>query len=147
MAWYKPLQNQKTGKWFMGCVDGSGAFDIAPCDQRMSCPKCRADIWRDLYNNDPCEYCDNLRFVDKPNACPGHASSEEAYEHYQQHKLEKSVAGVDNETQKKCAICGVWTNRYMAYGDSWWMDSYYLCEDHLTIKYLEQAIKNKNERK
>jgi len=147
MAWYKPLQNQKTGKWFMGCVDGSGAFDIAPCDQRMFCPKCRADIWKDLYNDEPCAYCNNLRAVDKLNACPGHDTSEEAYEHYKQYKLEKSETGFDDEVQKRCEICKNWTNRYMTYGDSWWKDQYYLCEDHLTTKYLQEALNKKNERK
>lgn len=142
MAWYRPLQRvEGNGKWYYTCTDGSGVYEIGYCVQTELCPECRKD-WDTMYDDKDCSFCNNRRFIDKENACQGHNTANEAIEHYRQYKLDKSEVRVDPDVQKKCELCGTWTQKFMDFGANGWFDQYYLCEEHCNKEGLDSLTKN-----
>jgi hypothetical protein len=81
--------------------------------------------------------------------CPGHASPEDAREHYRQYVLERATyygpdrLSVDpksrSRTEYKCAICDEWTIYHAAYGPGN-LSHVFLCASHLNRTSLEQAV-------
>lgn len=72
------------------------------------------------------------------DGCPGHATKEEACEHYRQyiiHDMPWSVSQ-DPNTQHKCGICSRWTMDY------YWHSTYIfkLCREHQNKESLEELM-------
>lgn len=146
MAYYRPLQ-KTNGKWYYTCTNSAGVFDVACCAQYMSCPDCIEYFMSDnriLY--DGCKTCEGKHLVDKPNACQGHDTAEEAIEHYRQHNIETAISGKNEDEQHKCEICGDWTQLYMVFKDFFKLEVY-LCEKHFSGKYLDEATHPKKKEK
>jgi hypothetical protein len=111
MAYYRPLQNQTTKKWFYCCTNDAGTFEEPCCAQLERCPTCRATIemYHSVNAGKDCSTCDNKRLVPKVDACLGHDTAEEAIEHNRQYDLDKAVVAINNDEQHKCKICEAWT--------------------------------------
>lgn len=144
MAYYKPLQ-KTNGKWYYTCSNSAGTFDVECCCQYMSCPDCIEYFMSDnriLY--DGCKTCDGKHIVDKPNACQGHDTPEEAIEHYRLHNISNAKTGFNEDEQHKCEICECWTQTYMYFVD-FFKSPVYLCQKHLTHESLGEATSPKKE--
>lgn len=72
-------------------------------------------------------------------SCPGHASPEEAREHYRRYLLDSArYDGFLAEEQRRCEACGAWTQ-----GDAYIplvMERHVLCEEHRTREVLDQVM-------
>lgn len=91
-------------------------------------------LWHYTCRNDdrvwPVGYC--------AQDCPGHATPEEAREHYRQYLLDNArYDGYLRDEQRKCEICGAWTQRY-AEGPHIFM--HVLCDEHCNREGLSQVI-------
>jgi hypothetical protein len=72
--------------------------------------------------------------------CPGHPTPEEARAHYQEGKLTLlKLDGFDSETQKKCIVCGEWTQT-AAYVDDDMFEYWPLCTTHLTLEEATRIL-------
>ena len=72
--------------------------------------------------------------------CPGHATAEEAYRHYQEGKITKvRLDGFDEHKQKKCAVCGAWTQK-AACVDGEIFEYWPLCDQHLNIEEVTKIL-------
>lgn len=73
------------------------------------------------------------------DGCPGHATPEEAQEHYRQYTLDTQTHynGVNNDTQRKCEVCGEWTQHYALVEHR----RYALCDEHRNRDELEKLVK------
>jgi hypothetical protein len=72
--------------------------------------------------------------------CPGHSTPAEAYLHYRQGLLVKArFDAVDENEQRKCAVCGEWTNK-AAYVNSTMFEMWPLCDLHLNKESLAPIV-------
>lgn len=72
--------------------------------------------------------------------CPGHSTPEEARIHYQEGKLTRlKLDGFDGETQKKCIVCGAWTQT-AAYVDDDLFEFWPLCAAHLNVEEATRIL-------
>jgi ferredoxin len=72
------------------------------------------------------------------SGCPGHATPEEAFEHYRQYILDTRVNydGLDQNTQRKCAVCGEWTQHFALVESR----RYPLCDAHRNREELDKLV-------
>jgi hypothetical protein len=77
------------------------------------------------------------------DGCPGHETREGAEQHYEQYILDHHLKldGVDKESQKKCCVCGSWTQG-RAYFTGEEYREYPLCDEHRTRGNVE-ALRSK----
>ncbi len=142
MAYYKPLQ-KTNGKWYYTCSNSAGTFDIECCSQFESCKDC-SPFYLDYDRGGKCKTCNGTGLIDKLNPCPGHDTPEEAIEHYRLYNVSRAKTGFNEDEQHKCAICEDWTQTYMYFVDFFKLPVY-LCQNHLTHEYLNQATSLKRE--
>ena len=93
-------------------------------------------IWHYTCMNDgriwPVGYC--------AQGCPGHDTKEGAYEHYRQYELDTSrYDGTYSGTQRKCEICGEWTQRFASVGPDH-MEMHTLCDAHRNRETLDTLV-------
>lgn len=77
--------------------------------------------------------------------CPGHATPEEAREHYKQYMLDTALdlnTGTDTKAQHPCEICGGWCQTYATVGG---MPAWYLCDAHRTKEGVASIYRVGNE--
>lgn len=143
MAVFKPLElmdeeGKPTGLWHYTKTDGGGTYAIGHCGPWETCPVCKghSGLLRKL-GDSPCERCGDKGIIRKVNACPGHATPEEATAHYRQYLLDKARCdGHDESAQHKCGICGTWTQGYAMVGD---LSLIFLCDEHRNREGLEKC--------
>lgn len=92
-------------------------------------------LWHYTVANDdrvyPVGYC--------AQECAGHATPEEAQEHYRLYLLDNArYDGVRTNEQKKCAVCGAWTQRFASIPMV--MEIYVLCDDHCNRETLDMVM-------
>ena len=92
-------------------------------------------LWHYTCRNDdsiwPVGYCSNN--------CPGHATAEEAQEHYKQYLLDERVyISTNDDTMRKCKECGEWTSD-MLMVDGW--PRFDLCKAHQIREVYEKLVK------
>lgn len=83
-----------------------------------------------------CQTCDDKGVLPVDDPCSGHATEEEACEHYRRYILDTSVTfhSWDNQ-KKKCLVCGEWTQKF-ALVDTY--TEYDLCPDHCNLEEVEK---------
>lgn len=70
--------------------------------------------------------------------CPGHATPAEALRHWQEGQLQKvKFDAIDEDTQRKCAICGAWTQK-AGYIQGELFESFPLCDAHLDLESFKK---------
>jgi hypothetical protein len=71
----------------------------------------------------------------------GHGTAEEAYACYQRFGLDQELQlnREHPDEQRRCMVCGVWTNRYASLGDET-ERQFDLCDSHRTRPYVEQLL-------
>lgn len=99
-------------------------------------------LWHYTITNDghtsPDGYC---------QGCPGHATKEEAYEHYRQYLLDTAsfegrlVQSSTSRTEHKCeaADCANWTDRMALVGPGR-MEMHFLCDEHRNREHLDPLV-------
>jgi hypothetical protein len=92
-------------------------------------------IWHYTAQNDdyvyPVGYC--------AQDCPGHATPEEAREHYRLYLLDTArYDGVSKDEQRKCEKCGEWTQGYVHIPLS--MERHVLCDNHRNRETLDAVM-------
>jgi len=75
-------------------------------------------------------YCDS---------CAGHDTAEQASDHYREYQIDHAKKYFSDDTQKRCCVCGNWTNFSMCFTGEI-QKEYYLCEEHCDKTYLTQII-------
>lgn len=73
------------------------------------------------------------------NDCPGHATAEEAEEHYRQFELDNVHFNENPTEQRRCQVCGEWTQ---GVGYTHWK-VFYLCLNHQTRDVVDQLTQPK----
>jgi hypothetical protein len=74
------------------------------------------------------------------NNCEGHNTKDEACEHYRQYSLDNAVYGVaTGDIQRKCKICGDWTNLMVRVGS---YSLYDLCKLHQDRDSLDKVVES-----
>jgi hypothetical protein len=92
-------------------------------------------LWHYTVQNDdhiyPVGYC--------AQNCAGHGSVEEACNHYRLYLLDLArYDGTLRDTQRKCEICGYWTQTYAYIPKA--METHYLCTEHLNRDALDSVM-------
>jgi hypothetical protein len=148
MAWYSPKQKIDTKRWDFTCSNSAGTFPMGYCAG-----------WKDWTQEDadrinmPLERLkkleeESLPFKHKYHS-DGHATSAEAcncWRDYQFDQERRTYAS--EETQRKCAECGEWTNGVVVIGREL-PYTFFLCpkhQDEATTKKVWEAKYEKADR-
>ncbi len=84
-----PRQHQGTGLWHYTTGKAkSGFYAIGLCSPYDTCPDCKGHSF--MSASIKCETCDNKGSVKREEPCPGHATAEEACEHYKEYLVSKA---------------------------------------------------------
>ncbi len=73
--------------------------------------------------------------------CPGHATAEEAEDHYHQWQADKAIPHEDPEAKKPCLFCGEWTQHRMTPAGGW-SAPLVLCEQHSHSAHIIHILRN-----
>lgn len=131
-------EGQPTGLWHYTCKNDGRIWAVGYCSSKELCPDCQGrsgPMWR----GDHCDTCSDLGLVHVPNPCQGHATKEEAEEHYRQWELDKETRydGKLSGQQLQCQLCQAWTQRFARVGQ---VNTYILCDDHCNRESLEPLV-------
>jgi hypothetical protein len=123
MRYYKARQ-RKDGKWDYTCSMGDYIHPVGYCAAYREWTKEDEDRFA-IPADDP-QVVKSRSFKDKHHDC-GHDSPKEAEECYKQYLLDQKLhKGFSNEVQRKCQVCGEWTQHYIEVDMRFWE----LCEKH-----------------
>lgn len=163
MNYYQAREIQKDGKGtglFHYTVMNDGyVMAIGYCSPWEACKDCTAHDRYDIggylrnedgsfvknENGDPvkCKTCNGTGLVKKENPCPGHATEEEACEHYREYLLDRMVIRGPKTSEwpkEKCEIDGCNEEAtYLATLTSF--TCYQLCEKHANRTYVSQLFR------
>jgi len=78
-----------------------------------------------------------------PAYAVGHPTKEEAHDHWMSGEAEKISYRVDADTQKKCQICGAWTQYCILVGDTFYKE-FYLCDEHKRPEIIKELFLNED---
>jgi hypothetical protein len=121
-------EGRPTGLYHYTVENSGGIHPVGYCSSYRTCPACNGHALMGM----PCVQCD--RSVIKVEPCPGHPTKEEAEEHYRQYELDRATFdGRHEDQQNRCAVCGVWTQRYATFR----MHVYHLCDVHCNREALD----------
>lgn len=71
--------------------------------------------------------------------CPGHATPEEAREHYRLYLLDNAkYDGKIQGEQRKCEVCGLWVQTYASIPLN--MEMHFLCDEHCNRETLDTVM-------
>lgn len=92
-------------------------------------------LWHYTVTNDdrtlPVGYC--------AQNCPGHATPDEAREHYRLYLLDHATYdGFLNDEQRRCERCGKWTQHYASIPIN--MERHILCDEHCNRETLDVVM-------
>lgn len=149
MRHYVAVQDAN-GRWFYaneGRHRETGQHGWTPagaCSPRMACPDCDPYGFRGpRVPSEGCGTCKGDGFVAKPDACQGHDTEAEAYEHEKQRLLATSLQFIPDSdtasTQRRCkaAGCNTFTSGH-AYVGSY--RHWPLCAEHRTREAVEPLL-------
>ena len=77
--------------------------------------------------------------------CPGHATPEAAQEHYRQWLADSASLFEDENQQRKCALCGAWTQKYLC-ENSGICRTFWVCEKHATPADFLELLRREDQR-
>ena len=83
-----------------------------------------------------CQNGDTIFTLECCKNCDGHDSPEEASECRRQYNIKTAQSGWSDELQRKCAVCGEWTQSYKIV-DREFPTEYYLCSSHNNVEILD----------
>lgn len=132
MRYYAASQVKSSGLWHYTCRRKDDVYPVGYCSIYETCPDCKGMGYGGTCQNENCKY----GVVPKVNPCPGHATPEEACEHYREYVLDKARYTHSEDTQQKCEICSEWTTGHAL------IDGYHmhiLCDKHANKESLEKV--------
>lgn len=125
----KGKDGKGSGLWHYACSDGKGAFAMGYCSPWEMCPDCGGADLFGFPEDPPCSRCNNTGLIRKEHPCPGHPTAKEAEAHQREFEIDHAqyLEMMDEGVQRKCEICGVWTQGAAVMGE--W-EQHYLCDLH-----------------
>ncbi|GEM_PF-3326042 len=110
---------------------------IGYCSPFELCPECKGGAM--FLSGEECQRCDSKGVVEMANPCPGHATPEEARQHYTQYLLDKKTRYQEERSGvwHECLVCGALTNKFAQVG-SW--HTYSLCDEHRNREHVEKLL-------
>lgn len=160
MNYYGPLQKmtgdgQPSGL-FHYCVQNDRANGMASpignCAQSETCPECKGTSnptsgqmmaeYHGMERVTDCAKCGNKGRVAVENACPGHATADEAIAHQREYELDHAKfkpVPLDEFRRDPCKVCGAATSSFAEAGPGM-KRSYPLCDAHLNREGLDQVL-------
>jgi hypothetical protein len=77
--------------------------------------------------------------------CPGHATKDEAEEHWHRSRLDSGLRLKQTSAQemRKCEVCGVFTPMMAVLDVQPFGDSWFLCEEHCTREHAERLYRSR----
>lgn len=115
-----------------------GTHAIGYCSPWEACPNCagRSALGDPRYS---CERCDSKGIVPAADPCPGHATPEEAAEHYRQYLLNERLRldiALSTDVQMRCNAdgCEAWTQHAAGLGP---YSTWPLCDEHRTRETVD----------
>jgi RecJ-like exonuclease len=133
-----------TGRWHYTCMNDGQVWAVGHCSSWECCPDCEAQGVR-MYSEESqkCPTCKGRGIVDNPNPCPGHATPEEAEQHYKDYLIEKStITGPKQQEwpKHKCAVEGCNNEgNHLANVDAY--HYYELCAEHADKNTLQSLVR------
>jgi hypothetical protein len=120
-----------SGRYHFTCENDGRIWPVGYCASRWGCPSCKG-LSGKLRPDVACATCGSTGLVPADPLCLGHASAEEAREHYRQYLLDCRLhLGSCPETElHKCEFpdgCETFTRHSLTvdHGSTW-----YLCDEH-----------------
>lgn len=133
-----------TGRWHYTRKNSRGsAYPIGFCSPWVSCPEC--EKWQGDDGITVCQKCDNRHLVRSETPCPGHATPEEACEHYRQYLLsEIQFRGPKTQAswpKEKCRVDGCNNEgTHLAQIPGYHWTFFDLCEQHYNVESISPLI-------
>jgi hypothetical protein len=119
MAWYRPLQ-RVDGRWDYTCTNDAGTFPIGYCIRSgtkafysLSFEEL-SPIVREMYRDEAHWEAEKAKHAPRLHHYhgDGHATAKEAEACYRLHGVLETTQRRDSkDSQKKCGICGEWTQK------------------------------------
>lgn len=87
MNYYQARQMVESGLWHYTCMNDGSVWPVGYCAPDEACPSCQG-YSKFRKTESVCETCANQGFLPRATPCPGHATKEEAQDHYKQYLLD-----------------------------------------------------------
>lgn len=144
----KNADGSGTGKWHYTCENDGACWPVGKCSSWDGCPDCDALSHGHVKNEKgewvKCKTCDGKGIIKKATPCPGHATPEEACEHYKEYLLDgMKILGPKKEEwpKDKCDVegCNKEATHLAMFPGHMLMD-HQVCAEHATREVISKLV-------
>lgn len=150
MNYYKAREKmdengQGTGLWHYTCANDGYIYPVGYCSPLVDCPECKKNNLLSIpkgFGGPDCVICEGKRYIRSENACPGHATPDEACDHYKQYLVDHTRISEPKSVEwpkYKCSVkdCNEEGNRMANVQGSMYFE---LCEKHANKDVLNELV-------